>query len=332
MASDVGRGQGIARTLRITAALLQGRELTVEDVMDLLGIKLAGAKRQLKQLERELAGVGLEVHNRARGRVYSLARTEEASKRPTVGTAIAACFSSTLAPLFADTSIGVAMRNATKAIVDRAKRTVSSRDVDRKFFFHARGGEFALPAQANMLTTIVHALLDCKWLRLCYQHFDGDDEKLDVKPYSIVVHEHQLYVVASNKKRPLHPYRFARMSSAELLDKRFEYPSRAEYEPERAFRNSIGIFLDPAITVVDVVVRLAPRWTTYVTTHRWHHSQTVEHDEAGLIVRLHVRGCSELERWVLAFGDDAEVLEPAALRAKISERLAAAAAKYRASS
>lgn len=330
VAGDAGRGQTIAGTLRIVAALLQGRELTAKDVVEILGSQPAAANRQLKVFERELADVGFRSRATAQGRMYSLPSTHEQGARPTVPMAIAACFASSLAPLFEQTQFGVAMRAATKQIVDRAKRTVSSKDIDRKFFFHVRGGEIALPDNAPTLSKVVTALLDCRWLRLTYTDFEGRvHEKLDVRPLSVVVHEHQLYVVGANQQRPLHPYRFARIASAELLEKQFEYPARSAYDPKQAFSNSIGVFLDPEFPVVDVVVRLSPRWRTYANSHRWHHSQSVDEDEHGVVVRLHVRHCRELEQWILAFAEEAEVLAPESLRAKIAERAAAMAAKYR---
>jgi predicted DNA-binding transcriptional regulator YafY len=50
--------------------------------------------------------------------------------------------------------------------------------------------------------------------------------------------------------------------------------------------------------------------------------------DGGLVLRLKVAETSELRRWVLQFGSEAEVLAPASLRAAMVKELAAARAAY----
>jgi proteasome accessory factor B len=140
------------------------------------------------------------------------------------------------------------------------------------------------------------------------------------------VHDHQLYVVGRDDRGELHPYRFSRIRSVDVLDETFDYPGRTEYDPEQVFRDSFGIFLD--LPVHDVMLRLHKQWTTYAQSHRWHDSQKVEVAPDHVIVRMRVRVCPELEAWILGFGEEAEVLAPAVLRAKIAKRVTALAALY----
>ena len=123
------------------------------------------------------------------------------------------------------------------------------------------------------------------------------------------------------RARGLHPYRFARIHSVEVLDDSFAYPSRTEYDPEQVFRDSFGIFLD--MPVHDVELRLHKQWATYAQSHRWHDSQVVDVADDHVSVRMRVRVCPELEAWILGFGEQAEVLAPPELRAQIAGRAAA---------
>jgi predicted DNA-binding transcriptional regulator YafY len=70
-------------------------------------------------------------------------------------------------------------------------------------------------------------------------------------------------------------------------------------------------------------------WAFYAQHHRWHDSQRITKNADGSFdLTLHVRPCPELEQWVLRFGENVEVLEPADLRTKIGKRLLDASNLY----
>ena len=330
MGREGGRGESIGRTLKIVIALLQGQELTARDVKELLRVEIAAARRHLNVVAESLKPLGLQEKTVEGARTYSLPSSAGAEMPEALSTAMAACFGASLATLFERTELGAAMQEATKRLVKRAKHPIQFEDIDRKFFFHVRGGEVALPKGANNLKMIVRALLAGKVLRIDYVDFQGKPHKrLDVEPLSIVVYEHQLYLVGASRERPLHPYRFSRIQYVDVLDRRFEYPPPAEYDPRQAFRDSLGIFLDPELPIERVSVRLHERWKTHVRAHRWHESQSIDVDDDGVIVHFRVRLCQELERWILGFGEDAEVLAPPRLRREIARRIGAARSLYR---
>src|SRR5262249_38204595 len=161
------------------------------------------------------------------------------------------------------------------------------------FWFLRRGGEVALLDRSPLLDEVIEAVLHHRVLSLEYTRFTGASQHLRLDPLSIVVHDHQLYVVARDERGGLHPYRFARIRGAEALDDPFEYPSRSEYNPEQVFRDSFGIFLDKPVQ--DVALKLHKQWTTYAQSHRWHDSQRVEVAPDHVVVRIRVRVCPELE-------------------------------------
>lgn len=329
MPDEAGRGVTIAKTLKIVEALLQGQELTVRDVAELLHVETSTARRQLKPFVTGLKAVGLRERGTPRGKAYSLPPCDGEEAPPSLATAIAACLGASMAPLFANTQFGAAMQDAVTRIVQRAKQAADFKDIDRKFFFHERGGEAALPGNAQTLSTIVQAVLERHVLRLHYTDFEGKVfPKLNVQPLSIMVYQHQLYLIGATTKRPVHAYRFARIRHVDVLDRRFSYPPVSAYDPRQVFQNSFGIFLDPTLPVVDVHVRLSSRWKNYVKGHRWHRTQSAQQDRDGVVVRLHVAMCEELEQWILGFGEHAEVIAPPELREKIGRRLAEAAARY----
>lgn len=124
-------------------------------------------------------------------------------------------------------------------------------------------------------------------------------------------------------------YRFARILSLELTQDEFPYPEPSEYDPAVLFRDSIGIWAgEPEPR--RIVVRLGATWSVYARHHRWHESQRITRDldDGGVELEFRVRPCPEFQQWVLRFGEDAEVMEPVALRQRIAGRLKAASARY----
>ena len=326
MAGEATRTQGIGRTVRLIAELLAGKAHTRATAAKLLGIRAPAAARQLDAIEAHLPGIVVE--DTRGGRRYSFRRAD-GGKPVSLGAAIAACFGASIAPLFEGTRYAIDMQDATRRVVEQATRASDFGDVDRKFLFHARGGEVALSGGSGLLDDLIEAVLRCRWVRITYQRFESDVEQLDIRPVSLLVYEHQLYVMGLDESGDAHPYRFSRLRRVETSAAGFEYPGRNEYDPARLLRDSIGIFVDPSMLIADVSVKLAPRWRAYAATHRWHASQRCEPcPDGSTVVHLRVRLCRELERWVLAFGEDAEVLAPAEFRGLICRRLAAARATY----
>ncbi|CAN5808967.1 hypothetical protein BH24BAC1_BH24BAC1_20750 [soil metagenome] len=71
-----------------------------------------------------------------------------------------------------------------------------------------------------------------------------------------------------------------------------------------------------------MVLRVSPQEAPYVLSLPLHASQQVVAEQHGYLkVELHVILNYELEREILGFGEEVEVVEPVHLREKIAERL-----------
>lgn len=211
----------------------------------------------------------------------------------------------------------------------QAKPRAVFREVDRKFKFISRGGEVSFPDKAHLLDEVVDALLTHNILSFQYEGRDGTTRKRRTSPLSLVIFDHQFYVIRrENEANDVRLYRFARMTDVERLDETFSYPSRSQYDPETIFRASFGAHVSDNYEIDEIRIRLALRWRGFVESHRWHSTQQVVVGKTGIEVTLRVRLCPEVETWVLGFGEDAEVLEPLALRERIASRITRAAAVY----
>jgi predicted DNA-binding transcriptional regulator YafY len=80
---------------------------------------------------------------------------------------------------------------------------------------------------------------------------------------------------------------------------------------------------------VKVVIRFSPAVAKRADETRWHPTQETEPQPDGsLIWRGTVAGSREIRIWIMGWGADAEVLEPASLRDDIAAEFARAAALY----
>jgi proteasome accessory factor B len=80
---------------------------------------------------------------------------------------------------------------------------------------------------------------------------------------------------------------------------------------------------------VDVVIRFSTAVARRAAETQWHPSQQLDKQPDGsLIWRGRVAGLREIRIWILGWGADAEVLEPAELRASMTEEAARLARLY----
>lgn len=315
MTSEARRSASIDRHFQFVADLLKGREHDRHSLARRLGIQPAMADRLMNAAVEHVPHV---VERREGKRRVVRMSTPKAVTEPTYPVAVAACFGASLWPLFEGSSYQAGIREALQQVIGRTKRGSVFKDIDRKFWFLARGGELALLDRAHLLDEVIEAVLQHRVISVEYTRFEGVTPRMRLEPLSIAVHDHQLYVVARGDDGRLHPYRFSRLTDVDVLDESFPYPTRSEYDPAQVFRDSFGIFLN--LPVEDVELKLAKRWASFARTHRWHTSQVVDVARDHVRVKLHVRVCPELEAWIRGFGGDVEVVAPVGLREKVERQ------------
>ena len=68
----------------------------------------------------------------------------------------------------------------------------------------------------------------------------------------------------------------------------------------------------------------------YVSESNWHGSQKLTpQDDGSLIAEFQLSGTEEIKRWIMSFGSNAVVREPASLREEIAEELNSLLEMYR---
>ena len=312
----------MGRVLTVVRALVRGRTVDRHSASELLKMTPEAADRFLRTFVKHWPEVAGEADDGTR-----LLRWSASGIVPD-SIAVAACFGASLSRLFEGSNYESGLRAARQRIVARVRRPELFDQFDRKFYFVRGGGEMMLPEKAEYLDEVVDAVLRRNHLSMRYRPFDRDAESVRIKPLSIAVYAHQLYVIGRDERNVDHPFRFSRIVHVEREETTFAYPSKSDYDPERLFADSFGIFVGSEFPVEDVQLKFAARWSTFVDHHRWHKTQRVEQRADGIVLRMRVRVCPELEAWILGFGEEVEVLAPAGLRKVIGAKLAAGADVY----
>ena len=322
--SDLGRLSSIQRTAKLIAALLAGRDLTRSEATALLGVRVAAVDRQLEAIGRHVP----LVRERRKGQVHvriDRSKIAGGAERVPIATMIAACVGASLAKLFEGTTYEKGMHDLVQYVSREAVHPERFQDSRRQFVFLVRGGEKALPEKEDVLEEVVDALQRRRGLQLRYRDFVGARKSVRIEPLSLAVYDHQLYVIGRPRGGPTHAYRFSRIETAETVGGTFPYPDKDSYDPERVFADSFGIIVDDKYPIEQIEMSLAPRWTSYVRSHRWHRSQESVVRSGRVHVRLRVRVCPELVSWILGFGPDARVIGPPRLKrhiGRLAQRMA----------
>jgi predicted DNA-binding transcriptional regulator YafY len=194
-------------------------------------------------------------------------------------------------------------------------------------------GAVHLSAQASIPQTLTadcrRATRDRHRLRLVYYgaHRDQITERT-VRPYYLLNWRGEQHLIAWCELRSdFRQFFLGRIRDWQVL------------EPEAAFVRDpsfdIGQYVERGFALrhgeesVTIRVYFSPYQARWIRERRYHPSQTLEEcNDGGVILTLQCAGEDEIRRWVLSFGAEAEVLEPASLRIAVAAALDKARKKY----
>jgi proteasome accessory factor B len=149
-----------------------------------------------------------------------------------------------------------------------------------------------------------------------------------VHPYLLEpsLQTHALYLLGFDEdRRALRTFKVERIRRASLTPRTFEPPDAAA--TTTALRAAWDIIADQA--PVEIVLRFAPRVAARVLEATWHPSQTVARElDGSLRWSAVVSGTIEVRLWILAWGDDVEVLAPSSLRDDVAATMRRGVAIY----
>jgi predicted DNA-binding transcriptional regulator YafY len=176
--------------------------------------------------------------------------------------------------------------------------------------------------------TVAQAVL--KRRRLHIQHYNrmvDQHTERDISPQRLVHYRDNWYVDAwCHLREDLRSFSVDAMHDAQLLEARAKEVPKAELD--EYLKSGYGIFSGREVTWAKL--RFSPKAARWVAKQSWHGKQRSAFDADGnYVLEFPYTDDRELLMDVLRHGEDVEVLEPASLRKRVAEALAAAARIYR---
>ncbi len=135
-----------------------------------------------------------------------------------------------------------------------------------------------------------------------------------------------LYVIGWCRLRnDVRVFAVQRFAAATLTEQTFT--PRPEARSRVVLRNAFRVWRGK--NVESVRVRFSPDAADEIRERRWGPRQRIDDDPSGgAVLTIEVAETAEVERWVLGFGEVAEVLAPESLRRRVAKRLVAGALRY----
>lgn len=317
----------LARLLRVVHVLQAHGEAGVKpaEIARQTGISKRTVYRDLEAIEME---IGLPVWSDG-GRWGMDAGAFLPPLRLTLHEAMAVFLSARLMTRYADKydpnlagafhKLEVGLPDALRVHVDRTLDDLAQRPVDARFNRHV--ADLTRAWAERRVVTFTYAPPG-------YDGAEPRSREARVRPYLLEpsLDTHALYLIGWDETRDaIRTFKVERILDLAVTPQTFDAPDAGPLA--RALRRAWDIIADQPDTTVRL--RFAPSVAARVREATWHPSQAVEEAADGsLLWSARVAGTIEIRLWILSWGDDVEVLAPAALRADVAATHARAAARY----
>ncbi len=168
--------------------------------------------------------------------------------------------------------------------------------------------------QAPIYDQLLDAIRARRSIRIEYDSFfDGQLIRTRLSPYRIMFSRHSWYAIGrSTIHRSVRTFNVGRIRRTEPTEERFNIPRN--FSLDRYLGNAWHLIPEPGPDR-DVRVRFGKRVARNVGEVAWHKTQRLAWNADGsLDYRVTVSGLNEISWWILGYGHEAQVLEPAELR------------------
>jgi proteasome accessory factor B len=173
---------------------------------------------------------------------------------------------------------------------------------------------------APVFSTLLEAVNQRRKVFLRYDSIaDKGVIEIELSPYRLLYSRRAWYVVGeSSLHNQTRTFKLSRMLQAKPLAKK--YLVEEPFDPEEHFGLAWSII--PEGKIHNIELRFLPKVARNVADVLWHPTQQIEWQPDGSIIySVRVDGLGEISWWILGYGDQVEVLKPAALRKRIARTI-----------
>jgi predicted DNA-binding transcriptional regulator YafY len=189
-----------------------------------------------------------------------------------------------------------------------------------------------LPARGDVLAaleTLTQSLSEGRVVVLRYRDQQRTVSERRFHPYALEPYDetNSCYAIGFDELRgAIRTFRLDRIETVVLTSDVFEIPP--QFDPSRLFSEAWGVMWHES-PPQSVTLRFYGEAARAVQEAFWHPSQRVAPQlDGSCMVTFSVSEPNELQRWILQWGGEVEVLAPATLRARLAQQTADAASRY----
>jgi predicted DNA-binding transcriptional regulator YafY len=205
-----------------------------------------------------------------------------------------------------------AIRKMEQALPDTISLNLA--DIEQTISFRTRAEPIL---NLKIFDALAKAVAQRQQLELNYRKPGQLTEKRLVDAYHLANINGEWYLFAyDHARKDLRTFVPARIQSVKPTGKTFEHTQK--FSLEKRLRDSFGVHSGEG--EFDVVIRFNPRAADYIREKKWHPSQTLRDLKGGgAELKMKLSSLAEVQRWVLSWGGDAQVLKPKELAKSVRE-------------
>jgi proteasome accessory factor B len=191
--------------------------------------------------------------------------------------------------------------------------------------FHHQG---LSKADLKVFGNLSRAVMQSLEVEFSYTKPNGSPEQRRVRPYHLANRANSWYLVGFDLARELlRIFAVSRIGSVAVTSRKFEKP--ADFSPEKHYAKSFGAFVGTGDH--KVVVRFSATVAGLVKERVWHESSESRDLTGGrLECTMQLDSLDEVQRWILGWGPNAEVVSPKELVESVRQAAEAVRKLYRA--
>ncbi|MDR2463278.1 MAG: transcriptional regulator [Verrucomicrobiales bacterium] len=301
----------LARMLKIHETLMAGKYPNCSRLAEELEVVPRTARRDLEFMRDQL-NLPLEYDARRFGYYYTEPVAAFPGMQVSEGELLALFVAQKALTQYRGTVFEKPLAGAFRKLTESLPEEISveTDGWDSVFSFKTVG---APVSDLALFTKLSRAVQQSLTVTFGYRKLNGaDHERRRVRPYHLACADNQWYLFGFDEERAgIRTFVLSRMKNLTVSDQVFVRPG--DFSPKEYLSGSFGIFSGGKNQTVRV--RFDAFAARLVGERNWHQSQKLRPlKSGGLELTLTLSSLPEVERWILSWGEHAEVLSPSALR------------------
>ena len=306
----------ISRIVRILTTLQSGQNYSVDELAEVVGVSRRTVFRDLKELER--AGVPYKFDSDAGG--YKI---DPEYFLPSIDLNLQEALSLLMLVYKGRNHLPLPFKNAAllagmkieNNLPDQIQQYCNSALDNISIHPHSH---VPMKQLDSVFSVLQSAIRKKRKIKMEYRSiYDGGNIKLTLSPYHLFYNHRAWYIVGRSAiHKEVRTFKLSRIKSLSLIDKCYLVDKKFDLQEYLGRAWS----MIPEGRLYNVKLRFTPKVARNVSEVHWHRTQKVIFEEDGsAVVEFRVDGIGEIGWWILGYGDQVEVLRPAALRQRIAK-------------